>query len=72
MLSPNPPHIADASSILIYLEDSEKELSQLAKSDREAIEKSTKQIVNGEYISQLDLENKMNKMDKKIKWSTLT
>lgn len=47
-------------AILNYLEDSEKEPIVLTASDIESINKSTDQIAKGEFLSQKDLENKIN------------
>lgn len=47
-------------AILNYLEESEKEPIVLSQSDIESIKMSTSQIAKGEFLSQLELENKIN------------
>ncbi len=47
-------------AILNYLEDSEKEPIILSVSDTESINTSTDQIASGDFLSQKELENKIN------------
>lgn len=47
-------------AILNYLEESEKEPIILSESDIQSIKKSSDQIANGEFVSQIELENKIN------------